>query len=92
METTATGFEFEQPMMDIEVPLRLLEKNDSHTEAEMEQIRQLRRRWTETTRGIYANLTPWQIVQVSNHQYLVPPQFRKSCQHGTVIAKKPVPM
>ena len=68
METTATGFEFEQPMMDIEVPLRLLEKNDSHTEAEMEQIRQLRRRWTETTRGIYANLTPWQIVQVSRHK------------------------
>ena len=68
METTATGFEFEQPMMDIEVQLRLLEKNDSHPEAEMEQIRQLRRRWTETTRSIYANLTPWQIVQVSRHK------------------------
>jgi len=68
METTAPGFEFEQPILDIEVQLRTLEKNDSHTEAEQEQIRQLRRKWTETTRGIYANLTPWQIVQVSRHK------------------------
>ena len=68
METTAPGFEFEQPIMDIEIQLRTLEKSDSHTEAEQEQIRQLRRKWTETTRGIYANLTPWQIVQVSRHK------------------------
>ncbi len=68
METTAPGFEFEQPILDIEIQLRTLEKNDSHTESDQEQIRQLRRKWTETTRGIYANLTPWQIVQVSRHK------------------------
>jgi acetyl-CoA carboxylase carboxyl transferase subunit alpha len=68
METTSPGFEFEQPILDIELQLRGLEKSDSHTEAEQEQIRQLRRKWTETTRAIYAKLTPWQIVQVSRHK------------------------
>ncbi len=68
METTSPGFEFEQPMLDIEIQLRMLEKNDRHTEVDTEEIRRLRRRWTETTRGIYANLTPWQIVQVSRHK------------------------
>lgn len=68
METTAPGFEFEQAMLDIENQLRMLEKNDSQTEVEKEQIRQLRRKWTETTRSTYSNLTPWQIVQVSRHK------------------------
>ena len=68
MSTTAPGFEFEQPILDLETQLKALEKNDSRSEAEQEQIRQLRRKWTETTREIYAGLTPWQIVQVARHK------------------------
>lgn len=68
METPPPGFEFEQPMLDIEVQVKALEKIENPTEAEQEQLRLLRRKWTETTRGIYKGLTPWQIVQVSRHK------------------------
>lgn len=65
---TPPGFEFEQPMLDIEVQVKALEQIENPTEAEQEQLRLLRRKWTETTRGIYKGLTPWQIVQVSRHK------------------------
>ena len=38
MSTTAPGFEFEQPILDLETQLKALEKNDSRSEAEKEQI------------------------------------------------------
>ena len=68
MESTPPGFEFEQPMLDLENQLKQLEQNPSHTPEEEQQINALRRQWTETTRKIYSNLTPWQIVQVSRHK------------------------
>jgi len=68
MSTTAPGFEFELPILDLETQLKALEKNDSRSDTEQEQIRQLRRNWTETTREIYAGLTPWQVVQVARHK------------------------
>jgi acetyl-CoA carboxylase carboxyl transferase subunit alpha len=68
MDTTPPGFEFEQPILDIEIQLRALEKSGSHNPTEQEQIKQLRRKWTETTRAIYSSLTPWQVVQVSRHK------------------------
>jgi acetyl-CoA carboxylase carboxyl transferase subunit alpha len=64
----APGFEFEQPIFELEMQLRELEKNDSRNDAQNEQIKNLRRKWTESTREIYANLTPWQVVQVSRHK------------------------
>jgi acetyl-CoA carboxylase carboxyl transferase subunit alpha len=68
MESTPPGFEFEQPMQDLENQLKQLEQHPSHTPDEEQQISALRRQWTETTRKIYSNLTPWQIVQVSRHK------------------------
>lgn len=68
MATTAPGFEFEQPILDIEVELQQLEGQQDLNEAGQERVRQLRRRWNEVTREIYAHLTPWQIVQVSRHK------------------------
>jgi acetyl-CoA carboxylase carboxyl transferase subunit alpha len=68
MESTPPGFEFEQPMLDLENQLKQLEQNPSHTPEEEQQSNALRRQWTETTRKIYYNLTPWQIVQVSRHK------------------------
>lgn len=68
MDSTPPGFEFEQPMLDLENQLKQLEQNPSHTPEEEQQSNALRRQWTETTRKIYSNLTPWQIVQVSRHK------------------------
>ncbi len=68
MSSTPPGFEFEQPMLDIETRLSQLESQTQLSETEQEEIRQLRRCWTETTREIYAGLNPWQIVQVSRHK------------------------
>ncbi len=67
-DSPSQGLEFEQPIFDIESQLKTLEMIPSHSDAELEQLRQLRRRWTETTRQVYANLTPWQIVQVARHK------------------------
>ena len=55
-------------MQDLENQLKQLEQHPSHTPDEEQQISALRRQWTETTRKIYSNLTPWQIVQVSRHK------------------------
>ncbi|MCU0719287.1 MAG: acetyl-CoA carboxylase carboxyltransferase subunit alpha [Pirellula sp.] len=68
MDAPPPGFEFEQPMHDLEMQLRHLEQNASHTPEEEERINSLRRQWTEATRDIYSSLSPWQIVQVSRHK------------------------
>ncbi|MFN7626280.1 MAG: acetyl-CoA carboxylase carboxyltransferase subunit alpha, partial [Pirellula sp.] len=68
MPSAAPGFEFEQPMLDIEAQLGEIEATQNPTEEQQEMARQLRRRWTDTTREIYSKLTPWQVVQVSRHK------------------------
>jgi acetyl-CoA carboxylase carboxyl transferase subunit alpha len=68
MANSSLGFEFEQPILDIEAELQVLEGKASLTEEEQERVRQLRRRWNEATREIYGQLTPWQIVQVARHK------------------------
>lgn len=66
-EVASPGLEFEEPLVEMESHLRQLEKNEP-TEDVLEEIRNLRRQLTETTRQIYGNLTPWQTVQVSRHK------------------------
>jgi acetyl-CoA carboxylase carboxyl transferase subunit alpha len=68
MPSAAKGFEFEQPMLDIETQLGEIEAAANPSEEQQELARQLRRRWTDTTREIYSKLTPWQVVQVSRHK------------------------
>ncbi|MCY3006159.1 MAG: acetyl-CoA carboxylase carboxyltransferase subunit alpha [Planctomycetota bacterium] len=68
MTTAPKGFEFEQPILDIEARLRELDAMTQPSEDEQEQAKQLRRRWTESTREIYAKLSPWEVVQVSRHK------------------------
>jgi len=68
MPSAAPGFEFEQPMLDIEAQLGEIETAANPSEEQQELARQLRRRWTDTTREIYSKLTPWQVVQVSRHK------------------------
>ena len=66
--TIPTGLEFEAPILEIESELRTLLQSNQSDEATEERIKQLRRQWTETTRGVYAQLNPWQVVQVSRHK------------------------
>ncbi len=68
MASATPGFEFEEPILDIERQLQELEAIPGLNEDQEEQARQLRRRWTDTTREIYSQLTPWQIVQVARHK------------------------
>ncbi len=59
---------FEQPIADLQSELDALTKAEVTTPELAEQIRQLRQKLTQTTREIYDNLTPWQIVQVARHK------------------------
>jgi acetyl-CoA carboxylase carboxyl transferase subunit alpha len=62
------GLDFEQPILELEGRRRALEQLTLRTPEQEEELRKLRREIAETTRGIYASLTPWQIVQVARHK------------------------
>jgi acetyl-CoA carboxylase carboxyl transferase subunit alpha len=62
------GLDFEQPLVEIEARRRALEQATNRTPQQDEELRQLRRELAERTREIYANLTPWQTVQVARHK------------------------
>jgi acetyl-CoA carboxylase carboxyl transferase subunit alpha len=66
--TAAPGLDFEQPLLDLEARRRALEQLAERTAEQAEELRQLRRELAERTREVYANLTPWQIVQVARHK------------------------
>jgi acetyl-CoA carboxylase carboxyl transferase subunit alpha len=73
--TSAPGLDFEQPILELEARRRALEQSlaqalshPEHALAIEEELRQLKRQIAETTRDVYANLTPWQTVQVARHK------------------------
>lgn len=67
MDTTASpGFEFEQPIYDLQAKLAKLDPSKNRADEE-ESIR-LRHEIAETTRKIYQQLTPWQTVRVARHK------------------------
>ena len=67
--TAATpGLDFEQPILDLETRRRALELNPVRTADDEEELRKLKRELADVTRQIYANLTPWQVVQVARHK------------------------
>jgi len=58
---------FERPIDELQARLAKLEgRADAHPEVRTE-IRTLRRELTELTRRIYANLKPWETVEVARH-------------------------
>lgn len=60
--------EFEQPIADLAAQIEQFEL-ESGTDAEAaEKLRSLNRELTEVTRDVYANLTPWQTVQIARHK------------------------
>lgn len=68
VSSAAPGMEFEEPILAIEARIRELERLEPAGEDVEEQLRLLRRQWTDETRRIYSQLNPWQIVQVSRHK------------------------
>lgn len=68
VSSATPGMEFEEPILAIEARIRELERLGPAGEEVEEQLRLLRRQWTDETRRIYSQLNPWQIVQVSRHK------------------------
>lgn len=68
LDTPSPGFEFEQPILDLQAQLRQLEPTEPKSEAVEEEIRRLRREVVRVTQQIYEHLTPWQVVQVARHK------------------------
>ena len=62
------GFEFEEPISELEAQLRELERSSDGSAETVEEIRELRRELTNLIKRIYGNLTPWQTVKVARHQ------------------------
>lgn len=60
--------EFEQPIAELAEQIARHEQDKTETVESAEQLRSLKREMTDTTREIYANLTPWQTVQVARHK------------------------
>lgn len=58
---------FEKPLYELEERLLKLEAQQDPSPAEKEIMRRMRVELTQMTRERYANLDPWQVVQVSRH-------------------------
>jgi acetyl-CoA carboxylase carboxyl transferase subunit alpha len=66
--SAAPGFDFEQPILELEARRRALEQSTERTPESGEELRNLKREIATRTKEIYANLTPWQVVQVARHK------------------------
>lgn len=62
------GLDFERETYKLEVQLAELEKQTNRTAEVEENIRRLRAELNESLRTLYANLDPWQTVQVARHK------------------------
>ena len=63
MNQNHPGLDFETPILELEAQIEDLRRQDN----KQDELRQLRRQWADLTKEIYANLTPWQRVQVARH-------------------------
>lgn len=64
----ATYLDFEKPIEELRIQLENAKQIAEKSKVDMSQsIKELEKKIEETTREIYANLTPWQRVMVSRH-------------------------
>lgn len=68
MSGPAHGLDFEQPIFDLEQKVRTIGATGNVSANVEAELHALNLELTETTKRIYANLTPWQTVQVSRHK------------------------
>jgi acetyl-CoA carboxylase carboxyl transferase subunit alpha len=67
MATVNHRLAFERPIYDLESRLAQLESAGATDLAAREDIRRLKRELSETKKRVYANLAPWETVQVARH-------------------------
>ena len=69
---TTEFLDFEKPLAEIDARIQQMEQTAAPAGAEQansaEQLRGLRKELADKTRELYANLTPWQTVQVARHK------------------------
>ncbi|MFO0867560.1 MAG: acetyl-CoA carboxylase carboxyltransferase subunit alpha [Pirellulales bacterium] len=68
MSTAITHLAFEQPIVELEARVRALEQATDRSPQAEEELRQLRRELADTIKQVYAQLTPWQKVEVARHK------------------------
>jgi len=68
MENETPGLAVERPLYDLEARLAKLERAGEDSPEADAEIRRLRKAWAAEARRIYANLTPWETVQVARHK------------------------
>lgn len=62
------GLEFEREIVQLENQLAERERLADRSSEQDAEIRRLRQQLNDTLRDVYANLSPWQTVQVARHQ------------------------
>jgi acetyl-CoA carboxylase carboxyl transferase subunit alpha len=67
MATLVQRLTFERPVYEIEARIARLDQAENRTVETFDEIRRLRRERSELLRKIYANLEPWEVVQVARH-------------------------
>ena len=60
--------DFEQPLADLDGKIEKLSREPERSEQAEDELRQLRKQQSDTTREIYTSLTPWETVQVARHR------------------------
>ena len=79
MSSADQRFAFEKPIFEMETRLEALRQSANLPEIR-EEIQRLRKGLAELTKKIYANLTPWEIVQVSRH-----PERPQTCDYLDLV-------
>jgi len=62
------GLEFERDVTELESQIASIERQTQRTDTEESRLRDLRLARVEKLKEIYANLNPWQTVQVARHK------------------------
>ena len=60
--------DFEEPIAEIQREIDRCVEQADNTASSAEELRQLQRKLTDTTREIYQGLSPWQTVQIARHK------------------------
>lgn len=66
MSSAGPGLAFEQPIFELEQELETLESEETGN-GQSAKVRDLKNRIADITRDVYANLSPWETVQVARH-------------------------
>jgi acetyl-CoA carboxylase carboxyl transferase subunit alpha len=68
MSSAQTSLAFEQPILELEGQIRVLEQSVDRPPEVEERLRYLRRELGDVIKQVYSNLTPWQTVEVARHK------------------------